>query len=200
LTTADCEDFIYFTFGAAFRNTQTMKKLALVFVSTLFLMSSFVQVSNKSPIHSEGTIAETVASSKDHSTLFAALKAGSLVEILKGSGPYTVFAPTNSAFDKLPAGTIDGLLKPESKATLAAILTYHVVMGKISAEEILAKIKEGDGSATLTTVQGGTLTASLKGSSVVLTDGKGGMSTVTSADMNQSNGVIHVVDSVMMPK
>jgi uncharacterized surface protein with fasciclin (FAS1) repeats len=177
-----------------------MKKLALVFVSTLFLMSSFVQVSNKRPIHSGGTIAETVASSKDHSTLFAALKAGSLVEILKGSGPYTVFAPTNAAFDKLPAGTVESLLKPESKATLAAILTYHVVMGKISAEEILAKIKEGDGSATLTTVQGGVLKASLKGSNVVLTDEKGGMSMVTTADMNQSNGVIHVVDAVVMPK
>ncbi len=176
-----------------------MKKLALVFVSALFLVSSSF-VSKKNVKDSEGTISETVASSKEHSTLFAALKAGSLVEILKGSGPYTVFAPTNSAFDKLPAGTVDGLLKPESKPTLAAILTYHVVMGKLSAEDILAKIKEGDGSATLTTVQGGTLTASLKGSSVVLTDGKGGMSTVTTADMNQSNGVIHVVDSVMMPK
>lgn len=175
-----------------------MKKLALVFVSTLFVMSSFVV--KKNVRNSAGTIAETVASSKDHSTLFAALKAGSLVEILKGSGPYTVFAPTNSAFDKLPTGTVDGLLKPENKATLAAILTYHVVMGKISAEEILAKIKEGDGTAILTTVQGGVLKASLKGSSVVLMDEKGGISTVTVADMDQSNGVIHVVDSVVMPK
>ncbi|RYY58127.1 MAG: fasciclin domain-containing protein, partial [Comamonadaceae bacterium] len=119
---------------------------------------------------------------------------------LKGPGPFTVFAPTNAAFDKLPAGTVDTLVKPENKSTLTTILTYHVVPGKLDAKALLAKIKDGKGSASLTTVQGEALTAKTSGKSIVLTDAKGGNSTVTIADVIQSNGVIHVVDTVLMPK
>jgi len=145
-------------------------------------------------------IVDNAVNSKDHTTLVAAVKAAGLVETLKGTGPFTVFAPTNAAFDKLPAGTVDTLVKPASKATLTKILTYHVVPGKQSATAIMDAIKAGNGKATFKTVQGGTLTAAMSGSSVVLTDAKGGKSTVTTADVNQSNGVIHVVDTVLMPK
>lgn len=131
--------------------------------------------------------------------MVAAVKAAGLVETLKSAGPFTVFAPTNEAFNKLPAGTVETLVKPENKAMLTKILTYHVVAGKMNAKDIAAKIKAGGGKATLTTVQGGTLTAMMKGGKLVLTDEKGGMSTVTIADVNQSNGVIHVVDTVLMP-
>ena len=122
------------------------------------------------------------------------------METLKSAGPFTVFAPTNAAFDKLPAGTVATLVKPENKATLTAILTYHVVAGKFSATDVVAAIKAGNGTATLTTVQGGKLKASLKGSSVILTDEKGGTSTVIVADLNATNGVIHVIDTVVLPK
>jgi uncharacterized surface protein with fasciclin (FAS1) repeats len=137
--------------------------------------------------------------SKDHTTLVAAVKAAGLVDTLKSAGPFTVFAPTNAAFAKLPAGTVDTLLKPENKATLASILTYHVVAGRVSAADLVGKIKAGNGSATLTTVQGGTLTASMMGKLVMLTDAKGGMAHVTIADVAQSNGVIHVIDGVVLP-
>jgi uncharacterized surface protein with fasciclin (FAS1) repeats len=181
-----------------------MKKLALVFVSALISVSSFAQM-QKAPMvggavmSPSKNIVENASNSKDHTTLVAAVKAAGLVETLSSSGPFTVFAPTNAAFDKLPAGTVETLVKPESKETLTSILTYHVVPGKMSAADILAKIKEGNGTATLTTVQGEKLTASLKGSNVILTDAKGGTSMVTVADVNQSNGVIHVVDSVLLP-
>jgi uncharacterized surface protein with fasciclin (FAS1) repeats len=145
-------------------------------------------------------IIDNAMNSNDHTTLVAAVKAAGLVETLKGAGPFTVFAPTNEAFEKLPKGTVDGLLKPESKATLAKILTYHVVAGKQDAAAIVKAIKEGNGKATFKTVSGGTLTAAMDGSSVVLTDEKGGRSKVTIADVMQSNGVIHVVDAVLMPK
>lgn len=145
-------------------------------------------------------IVENAVNSKDHTTLVAAVTAAGLVETLQSAGPFTVFAPTNAAFGKLPAGTVETLVKPENKATLTTILTYHVVAGKLSAADILAKIKAGNGTASMTTVQGGTLKASLKGKNVVLTDEKGGMSTVTIADVNQSNGVIHVIDTLVMPK
>jgi uncharacterized surface protein with fasciclin (FAS1) repeats len=144
-------------------------------------------------------IIENAVNSKDHTTLVAAVKAAGLVDTLEGTGPFTVFAPTNEAFDKLPAGTVDTLLKPENKATLVKILTYHVVAGKITAKDLLEKIKAGGGKATLTTVEGGTLTASKVGGKIVLTDEKGGTSTVTIANVFQSNGVIHVVDTVLMP-
>jgi uncharacterized surface protein with fasciclin (FAS1) repeats len=144
-------------------------------------------------------IVENAINSKDHTTLVAAVKAAGLVETLQGAGPFTVFAPTNSAFEKLPAGTVDNLVKPENKATLTKILTYHVVAGKYDAKAIAGLIKAGGGTATLKTVSGGTLTAAMKGSKLVLTDEKGGMSAVTIKDVNQSNGVIHVVDTVLMP-
>jgi uncharacterized surface protein with fasciclin (FAS1) repeats len=144
-------------------------------------------------------IIENAVNSKDHTTLVAAVKAAGLVDTLEGAGPFTVFAPTNEAFDKLPAGTVETLLKPENKATLVKILTYHVVSGKLSAKDIAEQIKKGKGKATLTTVEGGTLTATKEGGKIVLTDEKGGKSTVTIANVFQSNGVIHVVDTVLMP-
>lgn len=144
-------------------------------------------------------IVENAVNSKDHTTLVAAVKAAGLVETLSSAGPFTVFAPTNEAFDKLPTGTVDNLVKPENKATLTKILTYHVVAGKVNAAELVALIKKGGGKATLTTVQGGALTASLKGKNVILTDEKGGTAMVTIADVMQSNGVIHIIDAVLMP-
>lgn len=144
-------------------------------------------------------IIENAVNSKDHTTLVAAVKAAGLVETLSGPGPFTVFAPTDKAFAKLPAGTVETLVKPESKQKLTGILTYHVVSGKMSAADLVKAIKDGGGKATLTTVAGGTLTATSKGKNVMLTDAKGGMSTVTIADVNQSNGVIHVIDTVLMP-
>ena len=144
-------------------------------------------------------IIDNAVNSKDHTTLVAAVKAAGLVDTLKGKGPFTVFAPTNAAFAKLPAGTVETLVKPENKATLTKILTYHVVPGKISAKDVVAAIKAGGGKAVLTTVEGGKLTVSMMGKTVMITDAKGGMSHVTIADVNQSNGVIHVVDAVMLP-
>lgn len=145
-------------------------------------------------------IIDNAVNSKDHTTLVAAVKAAGLVDTLKGAGPFTVFAPVNAAFEKLPAGTVDGLLKPESKAALTKILTYHVVAGKQDAASIAKAIEDGKGKAAFKTVAGGTLTASMEGKDVILTDEKGGKSKVTTADVVQSNGVIHVVDSVLMPK
>jgi uncharacterized surface protein with fasciclin (FAS1) repeats len=145
-------------------------------------------------------IVENAAQSKSHTTLVAAVKAAGLVDTLAGAGPFTVFAPTNAAFAKLPAGTVDSLLQPENKSTLQSVLTYHVVPGRVSAAQLMAKIKAGRGMAKLATVQGGTLTARLMGGKVVLTDEKGGRATVTQADVFQSNGVIHVTDSVSLPR
>lgn len=145
-------------------------------------------------------IVENAVNSKDHTTLVAAVKAADLVETLQSDGPFTVFAPTNEAFEKLPKGTVETLLKPENKTTLQTILTYHVLAGKHSASDIMKDIKKGNGKATYKTVSGGTLTAMMKGKKVMLMDEKGGMATVTIADVNQSNGVIHVIDSVVLPK
>jgi uncharacterized surface protein with fasciclin (FAS1) repeats len=144
-------------------------------------------------------IIENAVNSADHTTLVAAVKAAGLVETLQGPGPFTVFAPTNAAFAKLPAGTVETLVKPENKATLTKILTYHVVAGRLSAADIKKMIKEGNGKAELKTVSGGTLTAMMKGSMIELKDDKGGISTITQANVFQSNGVIHVVDSVLLP-
>lgn len=145
-------------------------------------------------------IIDNAVNSQDHTTLVAAVKAAGLVDTLKGAGPFTVFAPTNEAFAKLPAGTVDGLLKPEAKATLTKVLTYHVVAGKVDSKALVSMIKKGHGTATMKTVSGGTLSAMLQGSDVMLKDEKGGMSKVTIADVYQKNGVIHVVDTVVMPK
>jgi uncharacterized surface protein with fasciclin (FAS1) repeats len=152
------------------------------------------------PMYPSKNIIENAVNSKDHTTLVAAVKAAGLVETLSGPGPFTVFAPTNAAFEKLPAGTVETLVKPESKETLTKILTYHVVAGKVSAADLTAAIEAGGGKASLPTVEGGTLTAAIVDGKVVLTDAAGGTSTVTIADVNQSNGVIHVVDTVLMPK
>ena len=145
-------------------------------------------------------IIENAVNSKDHTTLVAAVKAAGLVETLSGPGPFTVFAPTNAAFDKLPKGTVESLLKPDMKATLTKVLTYHVIAGKWNSTQLAKKITDGGGKAELTTVAGGKLWASMKGKALILTDEKGGTATVTIADVNQSNGVIHVIDTVVMAK
>lgn len=152
------------------------------------------------PMMKNKDIIDNASNSKDHTTLVAAVKAAGLVDTLKGAGPFTVFAPTNAAFDKLPKGTVDTLLKPENKKKLTGILTYHVVAGKMDAAAIAKGIEEGKGKFTMKTVAGGTLTATMDGKDVIITDEKGGKSKVTIADVMQSNGVIHVVDSVLMPK
>ena len=146
-----------------------------------------------------GDIVDVASGSPDHSTLVTAVQAAGLVDTLKGAGPFTVFAPTNAAFDKLPAGTVDGLLKPEAKEDLSGVLTYHVVSGNVDAATLTQQIADGGGTATLTTVQGGTLTARADGGNVTLTDAKGNTATVTTTDLKGSNGVIHVIDTVLMP-
>jgi uncharacterized surface protein with fasciclin (FAS1) repeats len=181
-----------------------MKKIAILLMSAFVLNASFAQkektvVVGDAEMYPTKNIIENAVKSKDHTTLVAAVKAAGLVETLSSKGPFTVFAPTNAAFDKLPAGTVATLVKPENKATLTAILTYHVVAGKFSAKDVVKAIKNGNGTASLTTVNGGVLKASLEGKKVVLTDAKGGKSYVTIADVNQSNGVIHVIDTVVMP-
>jgi len=144
-------------------------------------------------------IVQNAVNSADHTTLVAAVKAAGLVDTLQGAGPFTVFAPTNAAFAKLPAGTVDTLLKPENKSTLTKVLTYHVVPGRLSSVELKKQIKKGNGAATLKTVSGGMLWAMMQGGDIVLKDEKGMMSTVTQANVFQSNGVIHVVDTVVLP-
>ena len=144
-------------------------------------------------------IVENAVNSKDHTTLVAAVKAAGLVDTLMSPGPFTVFAPTNAAFDKLPTGTVDTLLMASNKPMLSSVLTYHVVAGRMTSTDIAAAIRAGKGTAMLTTVQGGTLSARMMGNKLVLTDAKGGKSTVTIANVMQSNGVIHVVDSVLLP-
>lgn len=145
------------------------------------------------------TITDLVVEGAEFSTLESALVAAGLDETLEGAGPFTVFAPTNAAFAKLPAGTVEGLLKPEAKGTLTAVLTYHVVAGKVDAKALIGQIKAGNGKATLTTVQGGKLVASIVGNDVALTDAKGGTSKVTATDLAAKNGLIHVIDTVVMP-
>ena len=151
------------------------------------------------PMYSTRNIIENAVNSRDHTTLVAAVKAAGLVDTLSGPGPFTVFAPTNAAFARLPAGTVETVLRPENRAMLQSVLTYHVVPGRLTAADLMARIRAGGGSARLTTVQGGTLTARMSGNSIVLMDARGGMSTVTQANVMQSNGVIHVVDSISMP-
>jgi uncharacterized surface protein with fasciclin (FAS1) repeats len=144
-------------------------------------------------------IVDNAVNSKDHTTLVAAVKAAGLVDTLKSAGPFTVFAPTNNAFSMLPTGTVDTLLKPENKTTLTTVLTYHVVPGRIDAAALSQQIKAGGGKAMLKTASGGTLTASMRGNDVLIVDAKGNGAVVTTADVYQSNGVIHVVDKVLLP-
>ena len=170
---------------------------ALAAASALFAMDT--KMVGGAPMYPSKDIIDNAVNSKDHTTLVAAVKAAGLVDTLKGKGPFTVFAPTNEAFAKLPAGTVDGLLKPENKATLTKVLTYHVVPGRMDAHALARKIKEGNGTASLTTASGGTLWAMMQGDKIVVKDEKGDMSTVTIGDVYQSNGVIHVVDTVLLP-
>ncbi len=151
------------------------------------------------PMYPNKNIIENAVNSKDHTTLVAAVKAADLVGTLEGKGPFTVFAPTNAAFEKLPAGTVDTLVKPENKKTLTGILTYHVVAGDYSAADIKAAIEKGNGKAEWKTVNGEMLTGSMEGGKLVLTDEKGGKANVTIGDVKQSNGMIHVIDSVLLP-
>lgn len=181
-----------------------MKKLiiaALALVATAIAPNTFAQTKmvGGAPMYPTKDIVDNAVNSKDHTTLVAAVKAAGLVETLKSAGPFTVFAPTNEAFNKLPKGTVETLLKPENKETLTKILTYHVVAGKLNAKDIAKEIKAGHGVAELKTVSGGTLKAMMKGKKIYLVDEKGGKSWVTIADVNQSNGVIHVVNAVLMP-
>lgn len=152
------------------------------------------------PMYPSKNIIQNALNSKDHTTLVAAVKAAGLVETLESKGPFTVFAPTNEAFDKLPAGTVDNLVKPESKTTLTKMLTYHVVAGKLDSKELMKWIKKGKGTATLTTVQGGKLWVMAKDGKLWLKDEKGSVAQITISDVYQSNGVIHVIDTVVMPK
>ena len=152
------------------------------------------------PLYSSKDIVDNAVNSKDHTTLVAAVKAAGLVPTLKGAGPFTVFAPTNEAFAALPAGTVDTLLKPENKPALTKVLTYHVVAGKMDTAALAKAIDAGGGKATLTEVSGGTLIATKSGTLIMLTDESGGMAHVTIPDVVQSNGVIHVVDKVLLPK
>ena len=166
--------------------------------AALFVAATFLSINAMAQTKKD--IVDVAAGSKAHTTLVAAVKAADLVATLKSTGPFTVFAPTNDAFAKLPAGTVDNLLKPENKVALAGILTYHVVAGNLNAKAVLAAIKKGGGKAVLTTVAGGKLIASVIKGKVVLIDEKGGKATVTATDLAATNGVIHVIDAVLMPK
>ena len=176
---------------------------ALVLAAVLCAASlpSMAQVTvGGAPMYASKDIVDNAVNSKDHTTLVAAVKAAGLVDTLKGPGPFTVFAPTNAAFAALPAGTVDTLLKPENKAKLTSVLTYHVVAGKMDAAALMTAIKSGGGKATLKTVEGDPLTVTASNGKVMVTDESGGSATVTTADVYQSNGVIHVIDKVLLPK
>jgi len=182
---------------------KTRKFLAVAILALGFGFTSFAQKTvmvGGAAMYPNKNIIENAVNSKDHTTLVAAVKAAGLVETLQGKGPFTVFAPTNEAFAKLPAGTVDTLLKPENIKTLQTILTYHVVAGKWNASDIAKAIKAGKGKATIKTVSGGSLTAWMQGKDLYISDESGNKAKVTIADVNQSNGVIHVVDTVLLPK
>ena len=197
------------SFRGTFAHSAKPMAAALVAAS---LMAAAPAAADGPPKHQHGshhtsqaatqtTIVGAAAANPDFSTLVAAVQAAGLVETLSGPGPFTVFAPTNAAFNRLPAGTVDTLVRPENRATLTRILTYHVVPGRITAADINNAIRRGHGEATFTTVAGATLTATRdRGGALILIDGTGGRSTVTAADLNQSNGVIHVIDRVVMPR
>ena len=184
-----------------------MKRYILAALAGVLLMSATTVVSSAaqdpmvggSAMYPNKDIIENAVNSKDHTTLVAAVKAAGLVDTLKGPGPFTVFAPTNEAFDKLPAGTVDTLLKPENQDKLKAVLTYHVVPGKLSAKMLKHQIKAGGGTAMLKTVNGESLTVMMDGQGLALKDEKGDVAHISIADVNQSNGVIHVIDTVMLP-
>ena len=180
-----------------------MKKFAFVAALALTAVASPVLAKNPmvggAAMYPTKNIVQNAVNSKVHTTLVAAVKAAGLVDVLSSEGPFTVFAPTNAAFAKLPAGTVETLGKPENKDTLTSILTYHVVAGRMTSLDVAKAIKAGRGRAVLTMVNGGTLTASMMGKRIMLTDAKGGKSHVTIANVMQSNGVIHVIDTVLLP-
>ena len=181
--------------------TKKLAGLAVALAFSVTTVAAMAQVTvGGAPMYASKDIIDNAVNSKDHTTLVAAVKAAGLVDTLKGPGPFTVFAPTNTAFSALPAGTVDTLLKPENKPQLTKVLTYHVVPGKMDAAALIKQIDAGGGKATLKTAAGGTLTATVSGKTVSVTDESGGISKVTIADVNQSNGVIHVVDKVLLPK
>jgi uncharacterized surface protein with fasciclin (FAS1) repeats len=177
--------------------TSTFAAAALAFATLTYAAKNPI-VGGKEMFPNKNII-ENAVNSADHTTLVAAVKAAGLVETLQGPGPFTVFAPTNAAFQKLPAGTVETLLKPENKSTLTQVLTYHVVAGRWSSADIKKQIKAGKGAAMWRTVSGDTLWSMMHGDDIVLKDGKGGMSMITQANVFQSNGVIHVIDSVVLP-
>jgi uncharacterized surface protein with fasciclin (FAS1) repeats len=182
-----------------------MKKffaLSLLALLTMLSSTAFAQKAvtvGGASMFPDKNIIENAVNSKDHTTLVAAVKAAGLVETLQGPGPFTVFAPVNAAFDALPAGTVETLLKPENKGTLTSVLTYHVIAGRLNSKALDRMIKQGGGRAILKTVQGGELTATMSGSDINITDAKGNMARITITNVNQSNGVIHVVDRVLLP-
>ncbi|MBP9103784.1 MAG: fasciclin domain-containing protein [Chitinophagaceae bacterium] len=187
---------------------KSFKSIGLMLVAALAFNFSFAQTMMKektvevggAAMYPSKNIVENAVNSKDHTTLVAAVKAAGLVETLMSAGPFTVFAPTNEAFGMLPAGTVENLVMPENKAKLTGILTYHVVAGKLDADALKAKIKEGNGTAELTTVAGGKLWVMKKDGKLWLKDENGGMAEITIKDVYQSNGVIHVIDHVVLPK
>jgi len=181
---------------------KTLSLLAAVLMTAstvTFAQENTVMVGG-APMYPSKNIVDNAVNSKDHTTLVAAVKAAELVGTLQSAGPFTVFAPTNKAFDKLPKGTVETLLKPENKGQLQGVLTYHVVPGRLGASELARLINEGKGKASLKTAAGGTLIAMMDGKNVVIQDENGGKSVVTTKDVFQSNGVIHVVDKVLLPK
>lgn len=186
---------------------KSFRRAGLLMAAALLLNVSFAQMGKEktvevggAPMYPSKNIVENAVNSKDHTTLVAAVQAAGLVETLQGAGPFTVFAPTNAAFDMLPKGTVETLVKPENKATLTSILTYHVVAGKLGTRELSEWIKKGNGTAELTTVSGGKLWVMKKDGKYMLKDEKGGMATISIENVFQSNGVIHVIDHVVLPK
>ncbi len=180
--------------------------LAALTISTAMSVPSFAQQMKEqtvtvggAPMYPSKNIVQNAVNSKDHTTLVAAVKAAGLVDTLQSPGPFTVFAPTNSAFSKLPAGTVDTLLKPENKQTLTNVLTYHVVAGRMSAKDLTDKVKANGGKAMFKTVAGGEITIAEKNGKLSIMDAKGGSAQITIQNVNQSNGVIHVVDTVLLP-
>ena len=178
-----------------------LSSIALAFALSGATTASIAQVTvGGAPMYATKDIVDNAVNSKDHTTLVAAVQAAGLVPTLKGAGPFTVFAPTNAAFAALPAGTVDTLLKPENKPALTKVLTYHVVAGKMDSAALMKAVDAGGGKATLTEVSGGMLTVTKSGTMIMLSDESGGMAHVTIPDVVQSNGVIHVVDKVLLPK
>jgi len=180
-----------------------VKHIGLFILTTLLVNVSFAQMEKSvmvggAAMYPSKNIIQNAVNSKDHTTLVAAVKAAGLVETLSGAGPFTVFAPTNEAFNMLPKGTVETLVKPENKATLTGILTYHVVAGRLSSKDLMKMVKDGNGTAQLTTVAGGKLWVMKKGGKLWIKDEKGGVAQITIKDVNQSNGVIHVINKVLM--